>query len=121
MAPIGRDGAVEAAVAAVAGVIEVEAAVAAAGLPGVRAARVRVLLAGDRADAAGDAVRAALDALRAVHGAAIRGSVAIEQRVAGVREAVPPRDAITAAGLEGAVAAGDELLFSGATRWDGRG
>ncbi|MCH1884143.1 hypothetical protein [Agrococcus sp. ARC_14] len=132
MAAIGRDAAVEAAIAAVEGVVQVEAAIAVAGLPGVRAARVRVLLEDDgsglraadasgpdraaRADPSGAVALAVLAALRAAHGAAITGSIAIERLVDGVRATVPPREPIAAAGLTGAVAAGGELLFSMRTR-----
>lgn len=116
MAAIGRDAAVEAAVAAVDGVEHAEAAIAVAGLPGVRAARVVVLLTDGRADASGAAVRAALGALRLAHGAAVTGSIAVAELAGGVRVPVPPREAIAAARLAEAVPAGDELLFGPGTR-----
>lgn len=119
MAAIGRDAAVEAAVAAIEGVRAVEAAIAVGGVPGRRAARVWVLVDDGRADAPGAVVRTALDALRAGHGAAIAGSIAVARLVDGVREPVPPRDLIAAARIEEAVAAGDELLFGARTRCAG--
>jgi hypothetical protein len=129
VAAIGRDAATEAALARLDGVVAVEAAVAVAGLPGTRVARVAVLLegggrpeAGDRgepgvADAAGSVVRAAIDALRAAHGPGITGSIALSRRAGGVRAAVPAREVVVAAALVDAAAAGDEVLFGPRTRW----
>ncbi|SDS24030.1 hypothetical protein [Agrococcus carbonis] len=120
----------EAALAPLDGVVAVEAAIAVAGLPGTRAARVAVLLeaadAGERtdpaaqtgADAVGAVVRTAIDALRAVHGPGVTGSIALARRGAGgAREPLSPRAVLAAAGLLDAAAAGDEVLFGPRTSW----
>lgn len=120
MAAIGRDAAVEAAIAAIDGVERVDAAIAAAGLPGVRAARVAVLLREGRADASGPAARAALVALREAHGARVTGSIAVAVRDRGARTPVPAADVIAAAGLVGAAAAGGEVLCGASTRAEPR-
>ncbi|GAA1422001.1 hypothetical protein GCM10009640_13990 [Agrococcus citreus] len=121
MASVGRDAAVEAAVAALPGVLAVEAAVVVDGFPGRRSARVHVTVAdGDGADAVGAVARAALDALRAGHGPAIRTSLAIVVDGAdGVRRPIEARAVIAAAALDGAAAAGDEVLLGAQTRQAG--
>ncbi|WP_343918826.1 hypothetical protein [Agrococcus citreus] len=118
---MGRDAAVEAAVAALPGVLAVEAAVVVDGFPGRRSARVHVTVAdGDGADAVGAVARAALDALRAGHGPAIRTSLAIVVDGAdGVRRPIEARAVIAAAALDGAAAAGDEVLLGAQTRQAG--
>lgn len=120
MASIGRDTAVEAALAALPGVVAVEAAIAVDGFPGRRSARVDVLVdEGAGEGAAGAIARAALDALRVAHGTAIRGSLAIAVGGAdGVRRPIAPGRVIAAAGLRGATAAGDELLLGAQTEHD---
>lgn len=111
MASVGRDAAVELAIAGLPGVLGVEAAILVDGMPGRRSARVAVLVDDDAADAVGAVGLAALDALRAAHGAAVRGSLAVTALTAGVRRAVPPDAVIAAAGLRHAIAAGDEVLL----------
>lgn len=127
MASVGRDAAVEAAVASLPGVLAVEAAVVVDGFPGRRSARVHVTVAdgegdsdGDGADAVGAVARAALDALRAAHGPAIRASLAIVVDGAdGVRCPIEARAVIAAAALDGAAATGDEVLLGAQTRQAG--
>lgn len=116
MASVGRDATVEAAVAALPGIVEVEAAIVADGFPGRRSARVQVVVTVVEGEALGVVARAALDALRAVHGAGIRGSLALVAVVDGMRRPLPPLAVAAAAGLVDAAVAGDELLLGPRTR-----
>lgn len=121
MATVGRDAAVEAALSSLPGVVAVEAAILVDGFPGRRSARVQVGVAeGAGTDAVGAIARTALDALRAAHGPTIRGSLAVVAVGAdGVRRPIEARAVIAAAALEGASAAGDEVLLGARTRQAG--
>lgn len=110
MAATGRDLALERSLGDIDGVESAHASVVVDGLPGSRALRIVLLVDDHSADAAGRVVRAAVDALRSAR-PGLPGSLALERRVDGVRHPVDARGALAAAPVDGAVAAGGEILL----------
>lgn len=111
MAATGREPGLELELEAIDGVASARATMAVDGLPGSRALRV-ALLVDDEADAAGHVVRAAVDALRSTR-PGVPASLAFERLVGGARHAIDVRAVLEAAPVEGAVAAGGEILLLG--------
>lgn len=112
MAATGREPGLELQLEAIDGVASACASIAVDGLPGSRALRVALLVDDEGADAAGRVVRAAVDALRSTR-PGVPASLALERLVDGVRHAIDVRAALEAVPVEGAVAAGGEVLLLG--------
>lgn len=110
MGATGREPELERLLESIEGVAAARAAVAVDGLPGSRSVRVSLLVDDEGADAAGRVVRAAVDALRATM-PGVPASLALERLDAGVRHPLDARAALGAAPVEGAVAAGGEILL----------